>query len=84
MNDVYPNITCPAPFWFLGNLKTDGAAKVLENYAGSRSMAQSVRLTVPVCELVRAQGNPDSERLFAKSDYIEYLLNTYCRSHMAG
>lgn len=76
--NVYPNITCPAPFWLLGNLKTDGIERILENYAENRSLAQSVRMTVPVCELVRAQGNPNSQRLFGKEDYIEYLLNTYC------
>lgn len=78
--NVYPNITCTYPFWCLGNLKTDGAEKVLENYAQSRSLAQSVRLNIPVCELVKAQGDPTSQKLFEKSDYINYLLNTYCRS----
>ena len=78
--DVYPNLTCPAPFWLLGNLKTDGVEKVLENYVQNRSLAQSVRITVPVCELVKAQGNPASQRLFGKNDYINYLLNTYCQA----
>lgn len=78
--DVYPNLTCPAPFWLLGNLKTDSVEKVLENYAKNRSLAQSVRITVPVCELVKAQGNPASQRLFGKNDYINYLLNTYCQA----
>ncbi len=78
--NVYPNVTSPAPFWLLGNLKTDGVERVLENYAENRSLAQSVRMNVPVCELVKAQGNPASRRLFGKSDYIHYLLNTYCRS----
>ncbi len=77
--NVYPNRTCPAPFWRLGNLKADGAAKILENYVQNRSLAQSVRASLPVCELAKAQGDPDSLRLFSKGDYIDFLLNRYCR-----
>lgn len=78
--DVYPNITAPAPFWRLGNLKTDGAEAVLEAYAKDKSVAQQTRATVPLCELAKAHGDPQSQRLFSKGDYIEYLLNRYCRS----
>ena len=77
--NVYPNETAPSPAWCLGNLKTDGVEKALENYAESRSLAQHTRLTVPLSEIVRAEGDPSSQRLFGKSDYIMYLLNRYCR-----
>ena len=77
--NVYPNFTAPAPFWCLGNLKTDGAQAVLKNYSENRSVAQHVRATVPLGEIVRAQGDPESLRLFGKGDYIDYLLNRYCR-----
>lgn len=30
--NVYPNVAPPEPSWLLGNLKTDGAKNVLENY----------------------------------------------------
>ena len=77
--DVYPNITAPAPFWRLGTLRTDGAEAVLQTYLDSASPAQHAALTVPVREFVRAYGNPDSERLFGQSDYLEFLLNRWCR-----
>lgn len=77
--DVYPNISTPAPHWRLGNLKRHGAEAVLENYAKSSSTAQQTRLTVPICDIVRAQGDRTSRRLFSKDDYIEFLLNKYCR-----
>lgn len=77
--DVYPNYTTPAPFWRLGNLKTDGAEKIIEIYAENRTLAQRTRLTVPLAELVRF-GDPDSGRLFSRGDYILYLLNNYCRN----
>lgn len=77
--DVYPNITTPAPHWRLGNLKKDGAEKVLQNYKNNKSFAQQTRLTVPICDIARSEGDETSERLFGKEDYIELLLNRYCR-----
>lgn len=77
--NVYPNITSPARHWCLGNLKEHGAEKVLDNYAKSKSAAQQTRLTVPLCDIVKAQGNGASKRLFGEDDYIEFLLNRYCR-----
>lgn len=79
--NVYPNVSTPTSAWCLGNIKTDGAEKVLERYRKSSSLAQHTRLTVPVCDLVNAQGNRTSQRLFDIQDYIEFLLNRYCRQH---
>lgn len=78
--DVYPNITTPAYFWRLGNLKTDGAQTVLKNYFENRSIAQHIRMTVPICDIVKSQGDSTSERLFGKDDYVTFLLNKYCRN----
>ena len=77
--NVYPNISAPAPHWRLGNLKQDGAGTVLENYVESNSAAQHARMTVPLCEIVKAQGSRTGRRLFGRDDYIEFLLNRYCR-----
>lgn len=91
--NVYPNISTPAPHWCLGNLKTHGAETVLENYVNSNSLAQHTRLTVPLCEIVRTHGKKtfhgrktlhgitESQRLFSRNDYIEFLLNQYCRGN---
>lgn len=77
--NVYPNVAPPEPAWLLGNLKADGVEAVLENYVQSKSTAQRTRLTVPLGRIVTSQGDPASQRLFSEGDYIEYLLNTYCR-----
>ncbi len=77
--DVYPNISTPAPHWCLGNLKQDGARTVLQNYVENKSAAQHIRRTVPLRELAKAQGDGTSRRLFGRGDYIEFLLNRYCR-----
>lgn len=77
--NIYPNIASPEPVWSLGNLKKDGIDTVMENYIQSKSIAQHARLTVPLGRIVAAQGDNKSQRLFSKGDYIEYLLNKYCR-----
>ena len=78
--DVYPNITAPAPHWLLGNLKTDGAEAVLNRYRNSESPAQRARLTVPLGEMVKRCGDPDSRRLFDKSDYIDPIVKRWCET----
>ncbi len=77
--DVYPNFSAPAPYWRLGNLKADGAGEITRRYRENLSKAQKARLTVPISEMVKKCGNPDSGRLFTKDDYIIYLLNEYCK-----
>ncbi len=75
--DVYPNITTPTKWWRLGNLLSDGAADVVENYRRNRSFAQDVMTAVPLGEMVRAVGAPDSGRLFSRGDYRMWVLNRY-------
>ena len=77
--NVYPNLSAPEPHWLLGNLRTDGAETVLENFLLNRSPAQHVRLTVPLREIARACGDPSSQVLFTRGDYVIFLLNRYCR-----
>ena len=77
--NVYPNYETPAPFWCLGNLKTAGAKEILGTYINNNSKAQHVTTTIPVSEMVKKHGNPESMRLFIKSDYKNFILNKYCR-----
>ncbi len=77
--NVYPNITSPARYWCLGNLKKHGAETVLDHYVKSNSIAQQIRLTVPIGDIVKKQGDRSSRRLFSKNDYIDFLLNKDCR-----
>ncbi len=77
--DVYPNFTTPAPFWKIGNLKNDDVDTIIFNFANNKTLAQSVSMNTPISQIVSQEGNPYSERLFDKNDYIMYLLNRYCR-----
>ena len=60
-------------------LKEEGIETILKNYTESKSVAQAMRLTVPLCDIVASQGDCQSQRLFDKGDYIDYLTNKYCR-----
>ncbi len=77
---VTPNIGVPAKHWRLGNLKTNGAETILRRLASDKSPAQHVRATISLRELVKEGGDPESFRLFGRDDYIEYLLDRYCRA----
>jgi len=78
--NVYPNITAPTRHWLLGNLKTDGAKSVINRYRNDEAPAQKARLTVPLGEMVKKYGNPDSRRLFCKSDYIDPIVKQWCEA----
>ncbi|WP_097025682.1 hypothetical protein [Clostridium peptidivorans] len=77
--DVYPNYSQISSWWCLGNIKKYSIEKVINNYICNTSLAQNSRLTVPICEMVKVCGNPNSNRLFDKGDYIMYILNQYCK-----
>lgn len=77
--NAYPNFGAMEPSWHLGNLKTDGAEAILRSFSENLSKAQHTRLTTPLGEMVKAMGDPASQRLFDESDYIQYILNRYCR-----
>lgn len=81
--DVYPNSSQISLWWYLGNLKKDGIENVIKNYIYNTSLAQNSRLTVPICEMVKACGDPNSYRLFDRDDYIDYILNQYCKMKLS-
>jgi len=78
--NVYPNYETPSQFWCLGNLKIQGAEEILSNYVNNTSIAQNVKLTVPINKMVIKHGDPESMRLFGKRDYMNYILHKYCRA----
>jgi len=76
--DMYSNIGTPTPKWRLGNLKRDGAKAIVECYLNEASPAQAARRSIPLGEMVRACGDPDSQRLFDRGDYEDYILEKFC------
>lgn len=76
--DVYPNLSETSPWFYLGNLKIDGLDNVMDNYINNKSTAQSIRVNVTLKDIMKKCGDPTSDRLFTKGDYIDYLLSKYC------
>ncbi len=76
--NVYPNITHPASWWCLGNLKTDSVNAILDNYINSKTKAQSIINAMPIGQMIKKCGNSRSKRLFIKGDYITYIQNQFC------
>ncbi len=79
--NVYPNVTQPATWWRLGNLKTDGVEQIINNYVNNKTKAQYLINYIPIGEMVSLCGNPNSERLFTKEDYIIYVQNQFCKNN---
>ena len=77
--NVFPNLTYPSPWLNLGNLKADGVDIVISNYLNFKSTAQDVMIRIRICDMVKQCGNPSSQRLFQKDDYITYIMNQYCK-----
>ena len=76
---VYPNYETPSSSWCLGNLKKDGADAIIRTYQSNSSVAQNAMRNIPINEMVKKCGNPDSMRLFGERDYKNFLLQKYCR-----
>ena len=77
--DVYPNYETPSAAYCLGNLRLDGAERILERYRLNLSPAQHIRATVPMKDMVKACGNPESMRLFTEWDYKNLIHSRFCR-----
>lgn len=77
--NVYPNITAPAKYWCLGNLKRDRVEDVIYNYKNNKCLAAEISASVPINQLVRECGSQNGMGMFTKDDYIIFILNKYCK-----
>lgn len=75
--DVYPHFVVHKPWWKLGNLNQDSAEVILSRYLNGETIGQKTRKNIPVSEMVKRFGDPDSNRVFNKDDYIEYITEKY-------
>lgn len=80
--DVYPNFMGIAPWWKLGNLKSDSWKTVLKNYKENKNLGLKVMTEVPIKELAKRYGNKNGNKLYyGKGEFIEYLVEKYCRKN---
>jgi len=68
--DVYPNLAEPAPWWRLGNLKTDGVDAILKTYQKEAVPGMMANRNVPLSDLARRYGVPGSQKLYTRDDLI--------------
>jgi hypothetical protein len=82
--DVYPNNAEPAPWWRLGNLKTDSVDAVIKTYRDETPPGMRANREMPVMELAQRYGNPDSTRLYDKGDLLSRCLHMWGEDYMKG
>ncbi len=75
--DVSPNIAECAPWWRLGNLKTDGVRKILAAYQNEETPGMWANRTIPVGELAKRFGDPASARLYDGGDLVSRFLHQW-------
>lgn len=73
--DVFPNTAEPTPWWCLGNLKRDGADKILRAYRDETTPGMQVNRNTPIAELAQQFGNPTGKTLFHRSDLLSKWLH---------
>ena len=80
--DVYPNIAEPTEWWKLGNLKTDGIDVIMNAYINETTPGMTMNRTIPVSELVQRYGNPESRKLYTKSDLISRFMHQWGEDYL--
>ncbi len=82
--DVYPHFVVHKAWWKLGNLKKDSAKVILKRYLDGNTIGQKTRSSVALSEMVKEHGCKNSNRIFHRSDYIEYITEKYLESNFTS
>ena len=78
--DVYPNFMGPAPWWKLGNLRTEPWQDVWQRYAAGDCIGLQVMRTWTAVQLAQAYGAPDGDSLFdSVGQVVDYWRGHACR-----
>lgn len=75
--DLFFNFTHMRPEWRIGNLKTDPIEALVRRVTEEDTEALREANRITVGELVERYGNPLSEKVFEKEDYLGYIFNTH-------
>lgn len=81
--DLFFNFTHMRPEWRIGNLKTDPTDELIRRIVEEDIPALNEAKRITLGELVRAYGDPDSQRAFEEYDYKTYLLNAHLEKRYA-
>ncbi len=80
--NAYPNTAEPAEWWRLGNLKTDGVDAIMKAYRDGTTPGMIANRTIPVSELARHYGIPDSTKLYDKDDLLLRFMHQWGMDYM--
>lgn len=80
--DVYPNIAEPTEWWRLGNLRTDGIDKIIKAYRDETTPGMVTNQTIPIRELAKKYGVPNSKKLYHKDDLIIRFMHQWGVNYM--
>ncbi len=69
--DVYPNCGEIAPWWRLGNLRTDGVDAVIDTFERHSNTGLRLNLDTPIKRLASKYGRRDGDRLYTRTDLGE-------------
>lgn len=79
--NVYPNLAEPAPWWRLGNLRTDGVDRALDAYKKEDTPGMRANRTIPIRTLAGLYGDAGSARLYAEGDLLTRFLHQWGAEH---
>ncbi len=78
--DVYPNFMGIAPWWKLGNLKSNSWKSILNTYVENNNKGLRIMNEITTKELIQKCGDKNSEKIFSGvGQFEEYLVEKYCR-----
>jgi len=75
--DVYANIEELLPWWKLGNLETDGLDAIMRRFEYDEVPGLQLNYHVPISELARRYGRPDSRMLYGRGDLVERWMRLW-------
>ena len=76
--NVFPQFGRLEPWYCLGNLRSDGAAQVIENYVLDRTPGQHARFAIGPQVLAERYGNPRSELLYRPRCLFDRWITRHC------
>jgi hypothetical protein len=78
--DVYPGFSETSPPFCLGNLKTDGLARIVDAFENDRTPGLQAAFHVPVSELACRFGRPHGRRIYTPSDLKSRLAHMWAEA----
>ena len=82
--DVYPNIAEIAPWWRLGNMKTDGVDAIIKAYRDETTPGMIANREIPISKLAQRYGVKGSKKLYDKSDLACRFMHQWGVDYMEG